>query len=345
MRIAVAIIAAAFLSNASAQSNNLFYPSPLGIILSAGKLMYDHDSNREHLVTVKSSGKTEAEARANAFQLAVEYTVGQLVLSEQEVSNNQVVRNDTIQYSSGYVSRYHVKNKELDSGNVVLVTDVYVKQSKISHRLVNHSTDKSRVDSKNLAAQVRTAVDQTRTGDRVLKTVLNDYPLRAFNITHKDVYVERNNRSLDMVIPITLTWNVEYLQSVGEALQAVNEGVENRDRKHAYRLVSRLPGLFSRTYDVWTADYKRYALFNDTFSVVGIKTQIFDESGKVLIEKCVEPQHSLTSFFSNQIIIDGRSKLEHKLTFEGLSEEKLDGMSRISITAVRQCKEVLVARR
>lgn len=347
MRFAVAFLAAAFLSTASAQSNSFLYPSPLGIVLSAGKLIYNSDSNREHLVTVRSIGKTEAEARTNAFQLAVEHVVGQLILSEQEVSNNQVVRNDIIQYSSGYVSRYDVKMKEAAGNDQILIIDVYVKQSKIADRLVNHSTDKTRIDSKNLSVQVRTLVEQTRTGDRVLKTILNDYPSKAFSVSNKDVYMERGqHRGLVMVVPVRLTWNRQYVESLGEALLVTRESVEYHNRKHGYRLAARVGGMmFPKTYDIWTEDYKRYTMMNDAFSTIGIRVEVLDSKGKVVIESCIEPMHQLTKFVNNQIIVDGTAKLEHVVKIDDIDENLVEGMEKLMITAVKSCKPMMVAKR
>jgi hypothetical protein len=347
MRFAVAFIAAAFFSTASAQSNSFLYPSPLGIVLSAGKLIYHSDSNREHLVTVKSIGKTEAEARTNAFQLAVEHVVGQLVLSEREVSNNQVVRNDIIQYSSGYVSRYDVKKREVVGNEQILIIDVYVKQSKIADRLVNHSTDKTRIDSKNLAAQVKTLVDQTRTGDRVLKTILNDYPSKAFSVSNKDVYMERGqHRGLVMVVPVKLVWNHQYVESLGEALITTGEGIDYHNRKHGYRLAARVRGqVFSKTYDVWTEDYRRYNMLNSTFSTVGIKVEVLDSTGNIVTQSCIEPMHELTKFINNQIIVDGTAKLEHVIRIDNINESLVEEMDKITITAVKSCKPMMVAKR
>lgn len=347
MKIAVALVAAAFLSTATAQTNSLLYPSPLGIVISTGKFIYDYDFNREHLVTVRSIGKTEAEARTNAFQLAVEHVVGQLILSEREVSNNQVVRNDIIQYSSGYVSRYDVKKRETSGNQEILLVDVYVKQSKIAQRLVNHSADKSRIDSKNLAVQVKTLSNQTKNGDKVLKTILNDYPSRALIVSHKDVYVERSQqRGLTMGVPVRLTWSNEYVESLGEALLATKEGLEYQNRKYGYRLAARVnKSLIPRTYDIWTEDRTRYNMMNYTFSTIGIKLEISDSSGNVIVENCVEPMHQLTKFVNNQIIVDGTAKLEHTVTIDNLDVDMIDRMDRINIIAVKDCKPTMMAKR
>lgn len=342
MRLAVAILAAAFFTNASAQSNSVLYPSPLGVVLSAGKFLYNYDHERQHLVTVKSYGKDETEARKQGFQLAIEHVVGQLILSDREVVDNQVVRNEIIQYSSGYVSKYEVKSKETIGRDVVLVIDVWVKQSKIAQRLVNHSTDKSRIDGKNIKARLESVNNQTANGDRVLNAVLNDYPLRAFSIQTKNITID-SSRAVTMTIPVVIRWNPEYLQSLGEALVKTNEGVLYSDRKHGYRLAVRTGGWIPKTYDVWTADYKRYTMFNSTFSDIAVKVEVFDEFNNPVLTRCVSFNHEMTKFINNQIVIDGSAKVQQDVDLL-IEESMIESMHRLVVTAVRQCNVVMAKR-
>lgn len=346
MRYAVAVIAAAFLSTATAQSNWI-YPSPFGVIVSAGKLIYDSDYKREHLVTVKSIGNDERDARAHGFQLAIEHVVGQLILSESAINNKEVVRKEIIQYSSGYVSKYEVRELTKSGDQTIVVMDVWVKESKIADRLTANIQQNNKVDGRNVAARIITVQRQTDNGDRVLRAVLNDYPTKAMNVSYKDVYVERtSDRNVNMVIPVTVGWNEGYLKGVGEALVAINEGVSYKNRRNGYRLVSRLPGIiYSRTYDVWTEDIKRYSLFNDTFATIGIRVEIFNGGGNRIYEKCDTPQHELAKFIDNQVILDGRAKLNHTMVVEIQSEEFVENMDRIVITAVKYCKQPMMAGR
>lgn len=345
MRAVLALVAAAFLSTAAAQPN--LFVSPLGVVLSAGKIIYDYDFTREYHVLVKSAGKDERDARMHGFQIAVEYAVGQLIVSETEVKDDVVARKDIIQYSSGFVSRYDVKDKSIIGDETVVVMDVWVKSNKIADRLVNHTKQKNTIDGRNLAAQIKTTQQQSSNGDKVLKAILSDYPTRSFNVTHKDVYAQHNgNRTVSMTIPITFTWNESYLKSVGEALVAINEGVHYKNRKYGYRLVSRLPGIvYSPTYDVWTEDFTRYTMFNDTFTKVGVQVDIFNRAGLRIHSQCEEPQHELALFIKNQIILDGRAKLNHNMVVENMSEEFVETMDKMTITAVKYCKQPLMARR
>ena len=63
----------------------------------------------EIVITTKGVGKTQPIAIENALNMAVQKAVGVLILSEQSVSNDKVVRNLVAQYSSGVVNSYEVK--------------------------------------------------------------------------------------------------------------------------------------------------------------------------------------------------------------------------------------------
>lgn len=309
-------------------------------VVLAAMLMLGSAHAADQLVTVKSSGRTETEARQNGFKLAIEHSVGQLLLSETEIKDKAVVRDEIIQYSSGYVTKYVVKEKSTNRDGVVLVMDVYVKSSKIADRLITgNPTSKGKID-KSFVAAVQTYNTQANNGDRITKTILNDYPYRAVLVTYKDVFARANDKRLaDMAVPVTVTWNEDYLKGVGEVLVATQSDVPMRNRKSAYRLVSRLPGvLYSRTYDTWTDDFSRYTLFNMTFSTLGINVNILDKAGRLVVSKCEEPKQDLVMLVDNQIILDGRGKINHTIVFEDLNEATLEVMDRLVITAVKYCK-------
>ena len=337
MKPLLVLLSAALISTADAQTIfSQVQPNIIGSVVRASSYMF---SAPEQLVTVRVVGRTEAEARQNGFKLAIEYAVGQIVLSESEIKDKNVVRDEIIQYSSGYVTKYEVKERTMERGENILLMDVYVKSSKIADRLTASVNTKGRIE-KSLSVKTQTYNNQATSGDKALKTVLNDYPYKALIVSFKDVYARPNDKRLaDMVVPVNVTWNEDYLKGVGELLIVTGNDVPYRNRRSAYRIVSRLPGIFySRTYDTWTEDFSRYTLFNVTFSTLGINVDVLDKAGRVVVSKCEEPTQQLAIFHDNQIILDGRGKLQHTVVFEDLNENTIEAMDKLVITAVKYCK-------
>jgi hypothetical protein len=133
------------------------------------------------------------------------------------------------------------------------------------------------------------------------------------------------------------------LQALGEALVKTNEGVLYHERKHGYRLAVRVGGWIPKTYDVWTADYKRYAMLNNTFSDVAVKVEVFDQDNNIVLNKCVAFSHDMTKFINNQIVIDGSTKVQRDVDLL-LEDSMIESMDRLVVTAVRQCNVVMAKR-
>ena len=68
----------------------------------------------EILITTKGRGKTQEEAVDAALHDAVQKAIGVLVISDQTVENDRVVRNLAASYSSGVVNSYTVDSCEKD---------------------------------------------------------------------------------------------------------------------------------------------------------------------------------------------------------------------------------------
>jgi hypothetical protein len=64
---------------------------------------------KELTVTAKGTGETQSIAIENALNTAVQNAIGVLIISEQTVSGDKVVRDLVAQYSSGVVNSYEVK--------------------------------------------------------------------------------------------------------------------------------------------------------------------------------------------------------------------------------------------
>jgi hypothetical protein len=208
-----------------AQAQNmatLLVPSPVGIALTVGQLLMTPDKRKVYFVEVQSQAVTFEAARAEAFRLAVEHAVGSLILSETEVRNSRVVRDEIITYASGYVDRFEIVNRINRPDSVTLTMKIWVAHSALSNRLLNESRGAGQVEGERVNAQIQTFQQQRQAGDRVLTTVLADYPKRAFNVALQptQVVVDRN-RVPHLRLVFDVSWNQLYLNSLGEAVATI----------------------------------------------------------------------------------------------------------------------------
>jgi hypothetical protein len=110
-------------------------PSPLGIVLTVGKWIYDASTRKQvYYIEVAGQGSNPTEARDNGFRLAVEQAIGSLISSETEVQNGRIVRDEIISYASGFVDRFEIIETRTTGTGTLVFMRVWVKRSDLSDR-------------------------------------------------------------------------------------------------------------------------------------------------------------------------------------------------------------------
>jgi hypothetical protein len=199
-------------------------PSPLGIVLTVGKWIYDSSTKKQvYYIEVAGQGSNPTEARDNGFRLAVEQAIGSLISSETEVQNGRIVRDEIISYASGFVDRFEITETRATGTGTLVFMRVWVKRSDLSDRLLNRSEKSGEVDGARASVQLQTLNQERATGDRLLQQVLNDFPRRAFDIEMKPTDINRQNRSAVVELNFQLGWNQDYLRSLWTALEATSQ--------------------------------------------------------------------------------------------------------------------------
>ena len=227
-------------------------PSPLGIALTVGKWIYDAATKEQvYYIEVAGEGRTAEEARTIAFRIAVEQAVGSIMSGEIEVRNGRIVRDEIINYASGYVDRYEITNQAASAVGVRIAMRVWVRKSVLSNRLLNRSERSGEVDGSRASVQLATLNQERATGDRLVQTVLNDFPKRSFDIELKNTELKYGGRQGVLEVPFTVTWNRDYLKSLWTALDATSQRGTNPQ------------GTVAITTGAWFAGFGGTATYDD----------------------------------------------------------------------------------
>ena len=308
MRIVKAIALGSLLLLAQAgQAQNILtalVPSPFSIALSVGQWLVK-DSRKVYYVQIESTGKTAADAKAEGFKLAVSQAVGTVVVAETEVKNDELIRKEIIQYSSGYVEDFKIL-KESQVGDMTrIVMDVWVGESKIADRLLNTSKAPGSIEGSKVATQYKTNLNEKQTGDQLLALVLKDFPERAFDIQVGKTQSLLKARNLDIYIPITISWNRKYIDALYEVLVKTRESELPLNRQSQYGkplpsiiMIDRKKDWFP-TYAGYTDSTKEQLLEQYLIaSSPSVQTILKDGSGKEIYSSCLQFHHMSGRFFS-----------------------------------------------
>lgn len=210
-------------SLAQTQVLDLLRPSPWTVGIVLGKWLVK-DKKKIFYVEVTAQADSLESARESAFRMAVERAVGAVISSETEVQNYRIERREIITYASGYVDNYELVQQQTLGNQTQVQMKVWVSHSALRDRLLNVSKTAGTVEGGRISEQIRSIQRERESGDRLLATVLADYPQRAFDVVLEPTRVTLDaNRRAQLHIPFWLKWNEHYLQSLKTAVTAINQ--------------------------------------------------------------------------------------------------------------------------
>jgi hypothetical protein len=239
----------------------MLIPSPLGVAITLGTWIIDANKQKVYYIEVIGDGRDTEESRKNGFRIAVEQAVGSIIASETEVQNNRVARDEIISYASGYVTKYEIVQQIPSPTGIRTVMKVWVAKNPIANRLLNESKVAGQVEGSQAAVSFTTLIDERTNGDKLVATVLHDYPRRAYDIEVGKSRVEFDYyRNATLTIPYRLRLNQDYVTSLITALEAT----ENKGSCMGGVTV-KPAGIFSFTKTARYTDLNKYNLVTNKF--------------------------------------------------------------------------------
>lgn len=177
-----------------------------------------------HPIRSAGVGSTYEEAKQAAFRSAIEQEVGTVIVSNTEVAGNELIKNEILAYSSGYVNRYEVISNVSISGRVHLVLDVWVASSKISSRILSSNQGQQNFNGSSADATIQTWIDSKSRADKLLATVLADWPHRAFVVVvNSTILGFDQSRNPILIVNYSVEYNQRWLDAYREVLGATSD--------------------------------------------------------------------------------------------------------------------------
>lgn len=197
--------------------------SAIGTVITVGQWI-SLNTKRVYYIEVDSRGDTFEDAKNEAFRLAIEQAVGTLILSESESQNYRLKRNDIVTYASGYVDRFEITDRRQFAGETRLRIRVWVAHSAIAGRLLHQQAEPREISGNTIATQIQTFQQQQQSGDRLLSTVLQDFPHRAFDVGMEPARVIMDSqRQGHLQVPFVVGWSKTYTKALEETLRNINQ--------------------------------------------------------------------------------------------------------------------------
>jgi len=206
--------------------------STASVVLSVIRIALNLGSGRQDYVQVDvvSEGSTVEQARLVGFRTAVNQAVGSVVATQTQTQNQRLVRDEIINYSSGFVDRFEILEQQDRGSQIQLKMRVWVAENRLAHRLLGQSYDSQQIPGGRIGAQVETMLEERQQGDRLIEAVMQDYPHRAFDVQVGKSRVKFDDyRRASIVTDVTIKWDHRFTEAVRSTLRKTNDPA-----KHAW---------------------------------------------------------------------------------------------------------------
>ena len=175
-----AVVALAVVIGVAANAAEKFALQPVAI--SGGKEIAAAPSGEIVTVTARGVGANKVEALKDAYRDAVERAVGLYVDAEQQVKNDEVLRDQVLTQSNAYIEKYDLLKEESANGQVQVRIVAYVKKMALTKRLTEvmpAQTVSVAETSQNLHAQAVTEGKMRSDALSIIRNELKDFdPIR-----------------------------------------------------------------------------------------------------------------------------------------------------------------------
>ena len=156
-------------------------------------------------VVASGMGRTETEATKEALRNAVQQAIGAFVTAEALVKDDNVVRDQVLSYSDGYVQKYDTvgQAKTEENGLIRVTISAQVVQQKLVEKLQAAKVTVSAVDGKTLFAT--TVTNQAESAEAMFKDELENIPnaLMKPEVVEKPVY-DAKDKKLKVTVNVSV---------------------------------------------------------------------------------------------------------------------------------------------
>jgi len=343
------------ISNSQGISSSIIAPvSPIMSVISITKFFAEVIGNQvpEYLVKIRVTDHDQQLATKLAFKEACNKAFGSVISSELESNNQQLTRDNVTNYSSCYVKDHKIISREQNgNGEFILEIDVTVSSNKIANRALGSSSATNQLDGEKHIDRIVTFQESKQDEDKILNSVLQDYPSRAFNLEIDGSRSMVNNyRNGRIEIDFIAGMNQGYLDSLQEVFKTVGKiprlnPIDQRPTDGGIAQVSVLSESHSFFFGANQTKYYQFsdlvsygAIQNRLGSPMNLLIQVRVQSGNWSNFACTsapfnnpQAQPNLVTFGYNYTgIINARKKLQYTLAINITSQSVANYIDRIS---------------
>jgi hypothetical protein len=256
----------------------------ISLIFQGVKFVHSNYVPKEMTVKATGVGDTQQVAIENALNVAVQKSVGVLILSEQSVSNDTVVRNLVAQYSSGMVNSYTITS--CDGSPVACEVTAKVSPLKFMRKLQGDSNTVE-VNGDDLFARHLTTKNALLQREKVTKYYLQHIRQSGLEakVKHIDMLPDAGDR-VTLNIAYEILWEQQFKNELIGFLRRLQRDTANMNTHNQIYMQWGNSGIFEERrvhINAHNSEYRR--MFVDyVYSPIYVKIEEFNVCQRIDIE-------------------------------------------------------------
>ena len=204
----------------------------ISLIFKGVQFLHTESVPEELIITETGIGKTQTEAVENALQLAISKGIGVLIVTDQTVDGDRVVRNLAASYSSGVVNSYEIRSCKNDKFYTCTVT-AKVSPWKFMRKLQGDSQT-MQVNGDDLLMKHRTASATMQQRRKIAEYYFSQIRKVGLDAKIREVKILPSTGSAKIAIDYEVKWNADYKKSMIAFLEKLEKDTEGETNQQVY---------------------------------------------------------------------------------------------------------------
>jgi hypothetical protein len=207
----------------------------------------------EITVTAQGKGRTQQEAVESALNLSIQKAIGVLIVSDQTVNNDKVVRNLVASYSSGVVNSYNIDTCIKDKIFSCTVT-AKVSPWKFMRKLEGDSQT-IKVNGSDLHAQAITAKSVLVQRQKLTNYYMSQIRQSGLDVNIREVKIVPSvGEMVELTVDYEVKWNKEFKKEIIRFLEKLEKDTVRDNSNHQVYIQWGPTGFFENRVRINTYD-------------------------------------------------------------------------------------------
>jgi len=196
----------------------------VSIAVVSGQLVFAEVAEQTQKVLSSGFGISIDKAKENAIRNAVEQVIGSYVTSDSLVTNNQLVKDEILFYSGGYVKEMKVVSQENKDGSFTVQIEATVISIKLKRKLESLNIATKKVEGESLFGEASSKISEQNNASELLARTLAKYPQAAyvFEVGKPEVKsTDTSKNTAEIRIPLTIRWDNAFINELKDVVSRI----------------------------------------------------------------------------------------------------------------------------